>query len=499
MVVSLLRQSLGFRKAAVPMNGQSAQTIVSTQQAGQTALDLKLITRDQLKQALATLENPNSEELMEYFERLGVLSPFQSRKLLKGEKTGYTLGRFQIVYKISAGTFARVYRGIDNSTGESVAIKVLRSRHTIDVESIKTFHREARLFESLTHPNIARMLEVGTDPATQQHYISMEFVEGGNLRELLKIRGKFAANEFIEFAIQMVDGLRYALTRGVTHRDIKPTNILISSGGQIKWVDFGLAGVAQQSSGAGATIFNTEQRSVDYAGLEKATSAPKGDPRSDIFFLGTVFYHMLTGEPPMSETKDRNARMLRNRFDQLRALSRDPSVRSDISAIVDKMMAFLPQHRYQDYDSLLKDLEGLRGGGQSATANGSATQNKTRRVIVVHKNPQAQEMLKQRLVESGFQVVLTFDLERAASLFNLKPADCLVVDLDTSGVDAIKICRRLLATENGQKHGAVFLATAEQGKWTEGLSADRYATLLKPLTLSSVCRTVDALTSPETA
>ncbi|MGL4464001.1 MAG: serine/threonine protein kinase, partial [Planctomycetia bacterium] len=139
--------------------------------------------------------------------------------------------------------------------------------------------------------------------------------------------------------------------------DIKPTNILIASSGAVKWVDFGLAGVVE---GQGQKQnFSTEQRTVDYAGLEKATGAPIGDPRSDIFFLGTVFYHMLTGSPAMPETTDRKARLLRTRFDQIRKLSSFAAVPTDLARVVDKMLSFRLDGRYQNYDSLRDDLAGL--------------------------------------------------------------------------------------------------------------------------------------------
>src|SRR5262249_39335211 len=134
--------------------------------------------------------NTDPFALLRVLERKGNLTPYQSTKLLKGDEEGYFLGGYRILYKISAGSFGRVYRADDPATGRVVAIKVLRRRWSEDPQRIEMFEREAKLGMSLRHPNIVEILAISHEATTGQYFIVMEFVEGGNLREILQIHKK---------------------------------------------------------------------------------------------------------------------------------------------------------------------------------------------------------------------------------------------------------------------------------------------------------------------
>lgn len=434
---------------------------------------------------------------MRVLERRNLLTPLQINRLKAGETTGYYLGRFKVLYLISAGTFARVYRGIDSATGESVAIKVLRGRHTIDPENVRNFHREARLTEQLRHPNIARSLEVGCDDATSQHYIAMEFVEGGNFREFLRIRGKIEPRELARLALEMAEGLKFALSHGVTHRDIKPTNILFSSDGHIKWVDFGLAGMVEK----GKAEPKPGQRTVDYAGLEKASGARNGDPRSDIFFLGAVLYEALTGEPPLAATKDKNQRMLKSRFDQIRPLVGRREVPAGLGRIVDKMLAVSPDNRYPSYDALTRDLENYLSAGEAASPSPDvpivATGDPKPRVMIVHRNPRVSELLRKKLAGKGYRVALTTSMERAVNLVAIQKTDCMLVDLDTTGEEGLAALDGLLRASKAGGFAAILMADDHQARWAAQTDNPRVVTLKKPLTLGDVYKTVMQLVPTE--
>ncbi len=472
-------------------------------EVGRSLVDLRLVTREQLSTAISELSSPTFEDLLRYFERRLILTPFQINKLERGERTGYFLGRFKLQYKISAGTFARVFRGVSEQTGEVVAIKVLRGRHTIDQENIKNFHREAKVMESLVHPNIARVIEVGTDSECFQHYIAMEFVEGGNLREILNIRKKIQADQIISLGKQMLSGLEYALSKGVTHRDIKPTNILFSTTGQVKWVDFGLAGLVEKT--ATTVQYVTEQRTVDYAGLEKATGASKGDPRSDIFFMGVVFFQMLTGEHPLPEAKDKNARMLRTRFDQIRSVRDFSDVPPGFVSLVDKMLSFRPESRYQTYETIIRDLE-TAAFSKSMSPEissmplprvgppiGHTTSDKPR-IIIIHKTQKIQDILRAKLLDLGYHVALTTDISRAVALMGMQKTDCLVIDLDTTGEEGVdeyhKLLRRARYSEKPVPP-ALFFANQDQKSWLQKLVGSPFVALRKEdLTLGPVYRAI---------
>src|SRR5262249_38464128 len=179
-----------------------------------------------------------------------------------------------------------------------------------------------------------------------EHFIAMEFVEGANLRDLLVLRKTLDVKEAIRITEECAAALAYAYSRGLTHRDMKPSNILMAThGGTSKLVDFGLAEIAKGMSLADDDT--AVDRTVDSAVLEKATSVKAGDPRSDIFFMGCVLYEMLSGRPALPVVKDRRARMFRARFEHIVPLSRDEvSAPPSVFQLLDRMLAFDPASRF---------------------------------------------------------------------------------------------------------------------------------------------------------
>ena len=170
-----------------------------------------------------------------------LLTSYQLERLMRGERNGFFYGSARILYQVGAGSFARVYRARHVDTGATIAVKVLRSRYSADPEKCKAFRREGEMGRLLRHPNIVAIEDVGQQNNTS--YITMEFVEGQTLRELVRIRGAVDLAHGVDILAQMLAGLEYAHRRGLTHRDLKASNVLVSALGQAKLVDFGLAGV----------------------------------------------------------------------------------------------------------------------------------------------------------------------------------------------------------------------------------------------------------------
>ena len=167
----------------------------------------------------------------------------------------------------------------------------------------------------------------------------------------------------------MAEGLKYSLEQGVTHRDIKGTNILISNSGVAKLVDFGLATMQGDENKPGVK----SQRTVDYSALERTCNSPKGDPRSDIYFLGCVFYQMVTGQLPMeeSESKDMLRKMLKRSFGAIKPINEHPyAPDEELAAIIEKMMKIDLKARYQTMDEVVADLERYKAivAGRPASA-----------------------------------------------------------------------------------------------------------------------------------
>lgn len=235
------------------------------------------------------------KELIRELERRMELTGYQSGILLKHETEGLRVGNYKLLYRNASGSFARVFRGCSVLTGEMIGLKVLRQRFASDPRAVNLFKREGELGRRLKHKNIVPIYEVGSDGG--QHYLTMEFVEGGNLKDILKIRGKFTPEEAVKYIIDLVEGLEYALSMGFTHRDLKLSNALLSAQRVAKLVDFGLAG------GEASGVADEADRAVEYGTLEKFTGAPDGDPRSDLFFFGGHALRNGLGPTPLSTHK----------------------------------------------------------------------------------------------------------------------------------------------------------------------------------------------------
>jgi serine/threonine protein kinase len=446
------------------------------------AIRLGLLGSHQVQEAWDELgaKNAAPDEFLRVVERRGYLTPFQSNKLLKGDTEGYLLGGYRILYKIASGSFGRVYRCDDPHDGKVVAIKVLRKKWSEDKHKIDLFSREGRMGMTLHHPNIVEILAVNHDRATRQYYIVMEFVEGGNLRDLLKMRKKLPAADVLKILDETTAALTYALGRGVTHRDMKLTNILISSQGPVKLVDFGLAG--------GVVGFEekedvTVDRTVDYAGLEKATDAPLGDPRSDLFFLGCVAYELLTGRSPLEMRRSAQARMSAQRFQGIPPMTADevegpPS----LFRLVETMMALDPNQRFQTPSQLLERVREVRQdvGGKSRDQGKTAQ----RTIFVAESDERLQDLLRKKLKAAGYRVLIAADPARAVDRFRQQPFDLLVVNASTTGEDGSYIFQRILgdAQRDQLSCRGVLLVDPEQASWRDRLAEDgRIAVLVQPV------------------
>jgi CheY-like chemotaxis protein len=467
----------------------------------QQMMKLGLVNEAQLQEGWEAVGHKTTDPLplLRALEHLGHLTRFQSDKLLKGDVTGYVLGGYRLLYKIASGSFGRVYRSDDPQTGRVVAIKVLRKRWSDDEHAIGLFEREGRVGLSLQHPNIVEVLAVSQDPITKQYYIVMEFVEGGNLREFLAIRKKLQPSEALRLIEDAVSGIAHAYARGVTHRDMKLTNVLISSQGAAKLVDFGLAGIFSRK---GLELDGGEKvdRTVDYAGLEKATAVKPGDVRSDIYFLGCILYEMLTGRPPLVMSRDPRVRMDPHRFDRVPPMkSEDVTAPPSVFQLVERMMSLDPKLRYQTPSQLLDAVRSARQDLDAPPVElkpglplaGPAA----RTVFVVERDERLQNAVRNKFKELGYRVLLAADPARAIERFRQQPYDALVLDAGTTGEEGRYVFERIVAEAERQALGfsGILILKGDQADWAEEIQpAPHVAVLIKP-TLKQVYQKLQEL------
>jgi eukaryotic-like serine/threonine-protein kinase len=465
-------------------------TLLDAQTVALLAQRFNLVTEEQLIDCwddLGRKDGP-ADQLVRLLERKGHLTPWQSSKLLKGDRDGYFLGGYRLLYKIASGSFGRVFRADDPRTGTIVAIKVLRNRWSEDPHRIQQFDREGKVGMTLRHPNIVQILAVNRDAATGQYYIVMEFVEGSNLRDLLAIRKKLDVAEALRIIEEAAAGLAYAYTRGLTHRDMKASNILLAATGTAKLVDFGLAELTGPSDSDTA-----QERTIDYAGLEKATGAKHGDTRSDIFFLGCVLFEMLCGRPPMTMTRDKRARMLKQRFDAIARLPRDEvQAPNSVFLLCEKMMALDPGARFQTPSQLLDAIRNVRA--ELTGESGPQAPEGPKTVFVVEGSEKLQDPIRQSFKELGYKVLLSVDATRALQRYQTAPYHALVIDAGSADEESVAVFARVLkeADASGMTLAGILILNPNQA----ALAADvpkrkRTAVLTRPgVTLKQLCHTL---------
>jgi serine/threonine protein kinase len=435
---------------------------------GNQAVRLRLISEDQFRDCMQDLApNAPAAELLAILERRQFLSAWQSNKLGRGDFDGYFLGGNKLLYKIASGSFGRVWRAADPSTGAATAVKVLRRRWFEFPEKIDAFEREGKLGLKMRHPNIVQILAVNCDRRKQEYYIVMEFVEGQNLRDLLARRNTIPPLESIRIIEEAAAGLAYAYQHGLTHRDIKPSNILLATNGTAKLVDFGLADITRSMPGLTDDEDVVVDRTVDYAGLEKATGVKSGDVRSDIFFLGGVLYEMLSGRPALAATKDKRARMLKQRFDNIVSLTKaDVDASPSVFNLLDRMLAMDPQQRFQTpsqlYDAIRQVHQELSGGPTA----GQLTPEGPRTVFIVEKNPKFQDLLRDKFKALGYRVLVSIDPTSAVQRFKQQPFHALLLDLGTIGNEGFDSFLKLRdeAAKSMTKLATILLVSDDQAE-----------------------------------
>jgi eukaryotic-like serine/threonine-protein kinase len=319
-------------------------------------------------------------------------------------------GPYTLMHRHAAGGMSMVFGAHDNTLDREVAIKILNETYSSDERRIAAFEHEAKLTASLGHPHIVKVLTTGQ--AFGYFYIAMEFVPGGHLEHQIREQGKIPEVEMLNLAIEVAQGLRAAHAAGLLHRDIKPGNILLDADGHAKLVDFGLALVTQGGKATAAEIWATPY----YVPPETIEGAEE-DLRSDIYAFGSTLYHALAGIPPCSETSMATEALRHAKRHVIPLTTADPSISPETAALVDKAMAFLPEHRFQSYDELLAAL--TRARGIAISGHHQPSESELRRMRLMEKRQRQQRIA----LFSVISIVVVFILLIALSGKSRKPKD----------------------------------------------------------------------------
>jgi serine/threonine-protein kinase len=265
-----------------------------------------------------------------------------------------TIGRYQLSEKLGQGGMGVVYRAFDTLLERVVAVKIISAQIDTHPDTRERFFREARAAGQLSHPNIITIHDLGEEDG--HPFLAMEYLHGEDLQQRLSGPVKISLARKIELAIEICQGLEHAHAHGVVHRDVKPANIFITTSGQVKILDFGLARLMSSQ----LTNSNMLMGTLNYMAPE-LVRAERADHRADIFSAGVVMYELLGGRKAFEGDSFASTlyKILQEVPEPLWQI--DPSLPRELAAIVDAALAKPPDERYQTISALRQDLELFRG------------------------------------------------------------------------------------------------------------------------------------------
>ena len=277
---------------------------------------------------------------------------------------GQLFGHYRVLEKIGSGGMGEVFRARDERLGRDVALKLIRPELASSPSILARFKQELLLSRQVTHKNVIRIYDLGDADGVK--FITMEFVEGEDLRAILTREGKVSPKEAINIIRQACTGLQAAHQEGVIHRDLKPSNIMKDASGRVVIMDFGLA---RTVGGDGMTQTGMMIGTMEYMSPEQAMGNEL-DPRSDVFTMGLIFYELLTGNIPF-RAESAIASLVKRTQERAVPLSDvDPTIPPTLSRIVAKCLERDPNARYNTIQGMIDDLdifEGRRSWSSSAS------------------------------------------------------------------------------------------------------------------------------------
>lgn len=323
---------------------------------------LELVTKQELAEIAAKLpaDQQQIEPVLNALVKAGKITAFQSRTILKGRGKGLLLGTYLVLDKLGQGGFGTVFEARHRLMGRSVALKLMHPDRLNSQSMVDRFLREVRAAAKLEDPHIVKAYDA--DQAHGTYFLAMELVKGKVLSDMVKEKGPLPLATALDYVSQAAKGLEYAHRQGVIHRDIKPSNLILDAHGKVRVLDMGLARLdtVEENSREQLTKAGTSLGTSDFMAPEQAIDSIRADQRSDIYSLGCTLYALLCGEvmfPGPSETK----RLLDHQTAPPPLLKhKRPDAPKQLDAIFQKMVAKLPENRYQTMVEVLAALDAVK-------------------------------------------------------------------------------------------------------------------------------------------
>ena len=290
----------------------------------------------------------------------GEVNPFPTQTLFtvfKDLRIGSTFAdRYQVIEELGLGGMGRVYKVLDKTVDEKVALKLLNPEIAAQEQTIERFRNELKLARKISHRHVCRMYDLSESDGMP--FITMEYISGEDLKSLIKRAGQISVGKAINLAQQICEGLDEAHRMGVIHRDLKPQNIMVDMEGNAKITDFGIARSTQTKglTGTGIIIGTPE-----YMSPEQVEGKPV-DKRSDLYSLGIILYELVTGKLPFEGDTPLSV-AVKHKIEEPRAPQDiNAQIPADLNRVILKCMAKERKQRYQSAQELLSDLKKIEDG-----------------------------------------------------------------------------------------------------------------------------------------
>lgn len=408
----------------------------------------------------------NDSQLLDQLVVVRLLTAYQAARVKAGRLHGLFLGNYRVLERIGTGGMGVVYHGEHRQLRTPVAIKALHPSPDQSARTLARFFQEARAVGKLKHPNIVAAIDAGEEPARGPDnpaipYFVMELVEGIDL-ERAAAETPLPVGYACHLVHQVADALIEAHRHGLVHRDIKPSNVIVTPDGQAKLLDFGLARLPGEER---LTRTGAQLGTVGYMAPEQARNAHTADARADVFGLGATLFYAITGQVPFIDLP-----VYAEGPPAARAIR--PDIPAGLDAVLSRMMAVDPAHRYPTAEAVMRALLPylpasashsdpganvtltpfpirLRGRPQNEQANPTeitarpTAEAAPSRVLIVDDQPDIRRLCRVALVADGFVCDEAGAGPDAVTLAAQAPYDLVLLDVDLPGFSGEEVLRRL--------------------------------------------------------